>query len=117
MPELGRDPIELLLPDPEIKERWLSDKIMAMSIGGLGFLGACYMNWAVRKPMLSGVQKHIALTVGGAIVGQFLETKRAAYYAEKDAVLRHYIELHPEHFPRTERKKIKELLEPWIPIR
>lgn len=68
----------------------------------------------------------------------YLEKVRKGYYAEKDAVLRHYIELHPDDFPRpgecgvvqkflqsnsfiffkfTVRMKYKEVLEEWIPIR
>lgn len=54
MPELGRDPIELLTNDYAIKERWLSDKIMAMMTGGSGFIIACYANYGLRRPIFSG---------------------------------------------------------------
>lgn len=54
MPELGRDPVDLLLPDPEIKERWLTDKIMAMIGGGFGFSLACYYNFGTKRPVFSG---------------------------------------------------------------
>lgn len=54
MPELGRDPIELLTNNPDIKERWLSDKVTAMTAGGTGFILACYINYAVRRPVFSG---------------------------------------------------------------
>ena len=53
----------------------------------------------------------------GAIGGQWVEERRLNYLAERDAVLRHYIELHPEDFPVPERKKYADVIEPWIPIR
>lgn len=67
--------------------------------------------------MISGIQKHLIGTSLGAIGGQFIEERRLNYLSERDAVLRHYIELHPEDFPVPERKKYAEVLEPWIPIR
>lgn len=54
MPELGRDPVELLTNNHVIEERWLSNKIMAMVTGGSGFIIACYTNYALRKPVFSG---------------------------------------------------------------
>lgn len=53
----------------------------------------------------------------GAVGGQFIEERRLNYLSERDAVLRNYIELHPEDFPVPERKKYAEVIEPWIPIR
>lgn len=35
----------------------------------------------------------------GIGLGKFLEKNRAEYLAERDAVLRHYIEIHREDFP------------------
>lgn len=42
---------------------------------------------------------HIAFTAIGGITGHFSEKWRSDFFAEKDAVLRHYVELHPELFP------------------
>lgn len=47
----------------------------------------------------SGIQKHIALGAGLSGILMYVSKKREDYFAEKDAVLRHYIELHPEDFP------------------
>lgn len=66
---------------------------------------------------ISGIQKHLIATSLGAVGGQWIEERRLNYLAEKDAVLRHYIELHPEDFPVPERKKYADVIEPWIPIR
>lgn len=45
------------------------------------------------------MQFHIVSTIIGASVGQYLDNRKSIYYAEKDAVLRRYIELHPDDFP------------------
>lgn len=39
------------------------------------------------------------LTAGFIGVLTYVQKQRDSYYAEKDAVYRHYIELHPEDFP------------------
>lgn len=37
----------------------------------------------------------------GVVAGTFIDRKRNEYLAKRDAVLRHYVELHPEDFPVT----------------
>ncbi|KAH8025403.1 hypothetical protein HPB51_007715 [Rhipicephalus microplus] len=64
-----------------------------------------------------GIQKHI---FGAALYVALGES--AMRYAdhrsmERDAILRRYILLHPEDFPEPERKKYRDVLEPWIPVR
>lgn len=49
--------------------------------------------------MFVGVQKHVLFTGIGALFGRTADSWRNEYLAERDAVLRHYIELHPEDFP------------------
>ncbi|XP_063707425.1 NADH dehydrogenase [ubiquinone] 1 subunit C2 [Culicoides brevitarsis] len=116
MSDLSRDPVELLT-NPGLKEPWMSNKIMAMGTGAAGFIFACYSNYGLKRPVFSGIQRHVAYTIVGAAIGQYLEHRRKEYYAKKDAVMRHFIELHPDDFPRFERKKLKDVIEPWIPIR
>lgn len=81
----------------------------------------------------------------GVVAGTFIDRKRNEYLAKRDAVLRHYVELHPEDFPVTgelvfdnyspmtkncgeagnlthyscftDRKKYGDVLEAWVPIR
>lgn len=83
----------------------------------------------------------------GVVAGTFVDRKRNEYLAKRDAVLRHYVELHPEDFPVTgelvdenynlmkehcrdaktlcifislgfsDRKKYGDVLEAWVPIR
>lgn len=60
---------------------------------------------------------HMLGTTVGAVGGYFIEERRLKYLAERDAILKNYIELHLEDFPVPERKKYAELIEPWIPVR
>lgn len=47
----------------------------------------------------AGLQKHVLMTGGGGYIGHIVDQYRTAYLAERDAVLRHYIQLHPDDFP------------------
>ncbi|XP_055587640.1 NADH dehydrogenase [ubiquinone] 1 subunit C2 [Uranotaenia lowii] len=111
----GKTPLELL--SGTYSKSWLHDKYAPLAGSLFGFAGACYVNFGSGRPVLSGIQKHIiaALSVG------FLVTQadkwRNQHLAEKDATLRHYIELHPEDFPTPERKKFADVFEYWQPIR
>lgn len=49
--------------------------------------------------ILIGIQKHIIATGGWVSILSYVQHKRNEYLAEKDAVYRHYIELHPDDFP------------------
>lgn len=57
--------------------------------------------WCVSKKFIvvhTGIQKHVLGVVLCTTALVFLNIKRDEYHAEKDAVLRHYIELHPDDF-------------------
>uniref|UniRef100_A0A023FR02 Putative mitochondrial electron transport nadh to ubiquinone n=1 Tax=Amblyomma cajennense TaxID=34607 RepID=A0A023FR02_AMBCJ len=83
----------------------------------LGGIAACASNRFLRKPTFSGLQKHISCMILGGAAGagflRFLEYRSQ----ERDAALRHYVMLHPEDFPEPERKKYRDVLETWLPIR
>ncbi|XP_045495213.1 NADH dehydrogenase [ubiquinone] 1 subunit C2 [Colias croceus] len=88
--------------------------ILGVSFGvGTGVV----MNFGTRRPVMSGIQKHAIATAGWCAILQYFTKQRENYLAEKEAVHRHYIELHPEDFPVPERKKIGDIFEPWIPVR
>ncbi|CAD7079657.1 unnamed protein product [Hermetia illucens] len=110
-------PLELLTNRGDRQPSYLNDKWNPLICSAVGFGAVCYINWATRRPVFSGVQRHAAAVLGGAALGVFIDKKRNDYLAERDAVLRHYVELHPEDFPTPERKKIGETLEAWAPIR
>ncbi|XP_055918237.1 NADH dehydrogenase [ubiquinone] 1 subunit C2 [Eupeodes corollae] len=88
---------------------------LASALAGCGL--AMFINFAYRRPVWSGIQKHIAFTAIGGGLGLYLDKKRNEHLADRDAVLRHYIMLHPEDFPMPERKKYADVLEVWQPIR
>lgn len=117
VPQLPTDPIEILTNKDLIEPPYLNKFWGPTMLGGLVFVGCCVSNWAVRRPLLSGIQWHIVLTIGGGFLGRYFENYQMDYFAERDAVLRDYIRLHCDDFPEIKRKKYAELFEPWVPIR
>jgi len=53
----------------------------------------------MKRRCFAGIQKHIAFGALGVGAGYYFDQKRNDYLAKRDAVLRHYIELHPDDFP------------------
>lgn len=49
--------------------------------------------------LISGIHMYPIFFVGGYTLGHFFYQYRMNYFAERDAVFRHYVELHPEDFP------------------
>ncbi|GLH08560.1 NADH dehydrogenase [ubiquinone] 1 subunit C2 [Gryllus bimaculatus] len=109
-------PLELLTPKDR-EEPLLSTYYGSVACGTIGFIIACAMNGIAKRPIYSGIQKHIGFAALGIVGGHFVEKQRAIYFAERDAVFRHYVELHPEDFPAPERKKYAEIFRPWLPVR
>ncbi|XP_075974964.1 NADH dehydrogenase (ubiquinone) B14.5 B subunit [Anticarsia gemmatalis] len=110
--------IELLKLGNTGRETPALNKFWPEFIGiSLGVAGATFVNFQTRRPPFSGIQKHIIAAGGLTGILTMVQKKRDEYLAEKDAVLRHYVELHPEDFPTPERKKIGDILEPWVPVR
>ncbi|CAH1996283.1 unnamed protein product [Acanthoscelides obtectus] len=116
-PRVAKTPLELLENVTTIEKPLLTIYGSPICCGIIGFLGVLIANWATRRPVMSGIQKHIIATVGMAGVGKVLDDYRTQNLAERDAVFRHYIQLHPEDFPPYERVKYKDVLEKWYPIR
>ncbi|XP_044747674.1 NADH dehydrogenase [ubiquinone] 1 subunit C2 [Coccinella septempunctata] len=116
-PKQADTPLELLTNHGTVKPPFLYD-VWGYLVGGvLGFGGALYGNYATKRPIVSGVHRTAAVTVVSALLGNYFDDLKKDYDAERDAVLRHYVQLHPEDFPPFERKKYAEVLEPWVPIR
>jgi len=78
----------------------------------------------------------LVAAVAGGFIGKTVDGWRDDYLAERDAVLRHYIELHPEDFPDpgklpsiminslninstlfVVRQTYAQVMMPWVPIR
>lgn len=49
-------------------------------------------------PLFSGAHKYVLFFGLGATAFHFIEQYRINYFAERDAIYRHYIQLHPDDF-------------------
>ncbi|KAJ8721623.1 hypothetical protein PYW07_002398 [Mythimna separata] len=109
---------ELLKLGNSGRETPFLNKIWPQVVGTFFGIGTgVFLNFQTRRPVFSGIQKHVLLTAGFIGVLTYVQNQRESYLAEKDAVYRHYVELHPEDFPVPERRKIGDIFEPWIPVR
>ncbi|XP_043190013.1 ethylene-responsive transcription factor ABI4-like isoform X2 [Amphibalanus amphitrite] len=110
-------PYVRVLETPAPERPLLARYLQPISWGGIGFASAFVFNLFARKPPLAGIQRHIALGGIGWVAGLYINKWIESNSAERDAVLKHYIQLHPEDFPVPERKKYSEILQPWSPLR
>ncbi|XP_066252083.1 NADH dehydrogenase [ubiquinone] 1 subunit C2 [Euwallacea similis] len=115
-PKVAESPLELL-NTPRIAPGPFNQFFVPGITGFTGFLAVIGTNYGTKRPVFSGIQKHILATVIGVAVGLFIQKKTDEKTAERDAIFRHYIELHPEDFPPYERKLYKDVFQPWVPIR
>ncbi|XP_039950847.1 NADH dehydrogenase [ubiquinone] 1 subunit C2 [Bactrocera neohumeralis] len=111
------DPIKLLTDKGERQPAFMNSIFNPVVCSVLGFGCAIFLNFGLRKPPFSGIQNHVAFAAIGGGLGLYFDNKRNEHLAKRDAVLRHYIELHPDDFPVKERKKYADVLEAWVPIR
>ncbi|CAO1434853.1 unnamed protein product [Diamesa serratosioi] len=114
---MGESALKLLEDSSERKKTFLNDIWTPMACGLVGFGAMCFVNYGTRRPIFSGVQKHMLAATLGVVGGKTVDGWRNEHLAERDAVLRHYIQLHPEDFPDPERKKFSDLLIRWNPVR
>lgn len=113
--------LEILTDDPNRVKPFWTDIYNPAMCGVFGFASMCFLNAFTRRPVLSGlfsfvnikkyenyvrnlsavlgIQWHGVATAIGVTVGKTLDGWRNEHYAEKDAVLRRYVELHPDDFP------------------
>ncbi|XP_013098564.1 NADH dehydrogenase [ubiquinone] 1 subunit C2 [Stomoxys calcitrans] len=117
MPSSVIDPLELLTAKEDRKPSFLSSVYNPAASTAAGFGLACMLNWGLRKPIFSGIQNHVGFALLGLLGGTYLDKKRNEELATRDAILRHYVQLHPEDFPPIQRKKYADVLEQWVPIR
>lgn len=88
--------------------------------------------------LFAGIHRYAILIPGAGFLGQWLQDYRDGKLAMKDAIMRDYIKMHPEHFelPRTSiniinlscnfitaiftvaaREKFGEVFKNWVPMR
>ena len=89
--------------------------IFAATIGA----GHPLKNWTLRRPMWSGLHITLPLIAAGWCLGVLFRERQAKKNADEEAVLRHYIMLHPEKFPEPELKKFgdRQVFLNWNPNR
>ncbi|KAF5289125.1 hypothetical protein FQA39_LY15227 [Lamprigera yunnana] len=117
VPSISTDPLEIFINRNVVEEPYINKYWIPALFGGMAFLGCCFSNWYMRRPVFSGFQQHIGLTSLATAGGLYYDKHRSGYLAERDAVFRDYIRLHPEDFPCLERKKLADVFERWVPIR
>ncbi|XP_047018870.1 NADH dehydrogenase [ubiquinone] 1 subunit C2 [Helicoverpa zea] len=118
VPDSHLSAIELLHKGEDGREVPALNKVWPEVLGAtFGVCMGVFLNHQTRRPAFSGIQKHILLTAGFIGLFTFAQKTRNSYLAEKDAVYKHYISLHPEDFPEPPRKKIADIIEPWVPVR
>ncbi|PSN48308.1 hypothetical protein C0J52_03406 [Blattella germanica] len=113
----GKTNMQLLTRDEERIDPVLSKYWNPVAGAFIGFTSIVAVRFGLRRPLISGIQSYVIGTGIGGGIGYYIDEIRNASLAERDAVLRHYLETHPEDFPEPERKKFSEVLHPWVPIR
>ncbi|GAU89418.1 hypothetical protein RvY_01969 [Ramazzottius varieornatus] len=82
-----------------------------------GYLCVVFGNYRIGHPVFSRIYLH----AGGALLGWWLGGQIDYYqsksYAERDAMMRHYMSLHPEDFQEQRPPKLKYVIYPWYPVR
>lgn len=61
-----------------------------------------YLNYVIvygHITLFSGIQKHIFIPMAAFFGAQYFDEYVNQKYANRDAALRHYVQLHPEDFP------------------
>ncbi|GFT27307.1 NADH dehydrogenase 1 subunit C2 [Nephila pilipes] len=101
---------------PLHKESVFSKYFYPVGFALFGGGGPAFQNYYYRRPVYAGIQRHIFGAVVGFAVGYYYEQYSQKKYARRDAVIKHYIELHPEDFVE-DRKKYKEIFDEWYPFR
>ncbi|XP_019872834.1 NADH dehydrogenase [ubiquinone] 1 subunit C2 [Aethina tumida] len=116
-PGLPKNALELLSNPCKVEKPLTAKYWGPAACAVVGFTSVIIGNYLTRRPVFSGIHRHALFGGGGLALGFWLDDVRNRYLADRDAVYRHYIELHPEDFPDYDRKKIGELFLPWVPVR
>ncbi|XP_016915127.1 NADH dehydrogenase [ubiquinone] 1 subunit C2 [Apis cerana] len=75
------------------------------------------LNKIQKKPTYANKPYMLLGFLGGSLFGFLIHGIFEIKSARKDAIMRDYIRLHPEQFPKPEYKKYADILEPWTPCR
>ncbi|VDP00599.1 unnamed protein product [Soboliphyme baturini] len=85
----------------------------------LGIVSHVSFNYYRRRPYYAGLPTSLAYLITIPLIGYGIGTYRDYHMRVRDAVVEHYMELHPEDFEQLKgsERKWKDVFLPWIPIR
>lgn len=87
----------------------------AISVGSFWFFNL----WR-KKPLYFGIVPSSILIAAGTALGYGAGKLREHHYRTRDAVIQHYISLHPEDFDHLKDyngRPFSQILLPWYPVR
>ncbi|CAL8235389.1 unnamed protein product [Boreogadus saida] len=100
------------LPPPAIVNR------NSVWLGFVGWSTAMLHNaFCHRPPLKSGVHRQVLFSTIGWFLGYHISKYENYIYSKLDRDMYQYISLHPDAFPRSEKKTLAEVTEPFHPIR
>jgi len=73
-----------------------------------------------KRPFYANLPKSALIVAGCAAFGWYGGKFREFHFKTRDAIVEHYVRLHPkdfEHLNSKSERKFKDLLLPWFPIR
>ncbi|XP_059931648.1 NADH dehydrogenase [ubiquinone] 1 subunit C2 [Gadus macrocephalus] len=100
------------LPPPAIVNR------NSVWLGFVGWSTAMLHNaFCHRPPLKSGVHRQVLFSTIGWFLGYHISKYENYIYSKLDRDMYQYISLHPDAFPRSEKKTLAEVMEPFHPVR
>lgn len=87
-----------------------------LGLAACGTLYVGFTNYYNRRPYFTSIHRHIGWSLVGGLLGIYVDKYFEKKWMERDAIVRHYIELHPEDFVEKKRK-YKEIFDEWYPVR
>ena len=82
-----------------------------------GYIITCVANYRAGHPVFSRLYIHAGSIVLGWWTGGQIDYYQSKSYAERDAMMHHYMSLHPEDFQEQRPPKLKYVIYPWHPVR
>lgn len=97
-------PLDAYRKFEDYKKDRITDKLLLIGGGGaIGFASASINNFFANRPAYAQIYKHFGCAIAGALLGS-LFLKYAAYKeSKKVTIFMHYIQLHPEDFPKISK--------------
>ncbi|XP_058792351.1 NADH dehydrogenase [ubiquinone] 1 subunit C2 [Phymastichus coffea] len=109
--------LDILTPDPNYEPNFFSKWFHWIVIPGTVVSGVAYVNYFQRRPIYAGLRRYAIALVAGLVGAKVLEDAKWHREAERDAVLRHYVKLHPEDFPPPKKETYNDVFWEWVPVR